>query len=195
MKVDKSLLVIFVLSMILVLTNLTVYADSEQDLERFSGCTALSVSPGASADGSAMTTHTDDSGTDTFHINMVPAADHEPGAMRPVLKNTDDGPYRQLEDQLYSPGEIPQVEHTYAYTNASYSFQNEMQVGLGESTVGGRRELQNSDGWFEVVELQRIALERASTAREAIQIMGSLAEEYGYCVWGEHIPVIDPNKT
>ncbi len=161
----------------------------------FGECTMIPVSPGASADGSAMTTHTDDSGTDTFHVFMVPAKDWEPGSMLEVWKNTDDGPFTLLRTPLYSPGSIPQVAHTYAYTDASYSFQNENQVGMGESTIGGARELNNSAGWFEVVELQRVALQRAKTAREAIQVMGSLAEAYGYCVSGECITVIDPQET
>ncbi|GAG88808.1 unnamed protein product, partial [marine sediment metagenome] len=173
MRFKRLSLVVATLTLVLILSGLLVYSNSEQEFEETSSCTAIAVSPEASADGSSMTTHTDDSGTDTFHVSMIPAADYEPGTMRPVLKNTDDGPFRQLRDILFSPGEIPQVAHTYAYTNASYSFQNEMQVGMGESTIGGQRDLRNSDGWFEVVELQRIALERASTAREAIQIMGS----------------------
>jgi dipeptidase len=158
-------------------------------------CTMIPVSPGASADGSAMTTHTDDSGTDTCVVFMAPAMDWEPGSMLEVMKNTDDGPYKQLTDVLYSAGSIPQVAHTYAYTDASYSFQNENQVGMGESTIGGTREMRNSAGWFEVVELQRVALQRATTAREAIEIMGTLAEDYGYCVSGECISVIDPYET
>jgi len=161
----------------------------------FAECTMIPVTPGASADGSAMTTHTDDSGTDTFEVFMVPAKDWEPGSMLEVMKHTDDGPYKQLTDVRYSTGSIPQVAHTYAYTDASYSFQNENQVGMGESTISGFRGMNNSAGWFEVVELQRVALQRAATAREAIQVMGSLAEQYGYCVGGECITVIDPNEV
>jgi len=197
MKVKRLISVVVASALVLMLSGVWVYANSEQEFEESSSCTAITVSQGASVDGSAMCTHTDDSGSDTFHVYIVPAKDWEPGTMRPVLKNTDDGPYRQLREgqAIYSPGEIPQVAHTYAYTNASYSFQNEKQVGMGESTIGGRGELSNKEGWFEVVELQRIALERASSAREAIQIMGDLATKYGYCVSGEHIPVIDKNEA
>ncbi|MCR4424867.1 MAG: C69 family dipeptidase [Firmicutes bacterium] len=158
-------------------------------------CTSIPVTPGASADGSAMTTHTDDSGTDTFHVTVVPAKDWEPGSMRPVLKNTDFGPYGQKRYPITVVGEIPQVPHTYAYINASYSFQNEKQVGIGETTIGGRRELTNNKGWFDLVELQRVALERAATAREAIKVMGELAEKYGYGIGGECLTVIDPNEA
>lgn len=91
-------------------------------------CTSIPVSAGASVDGSVMTTHTDDSGTDTFHVYPVPAADWKPGSMRPVIKNTDFGPYGQKANPLRVMGYIPQVAHTYAYMNSSYSFQNEKQV-------------------------------------------------------------------
>lgn len=158
-------------------------------------CTSIPVTPTASADGTVMTSHTDDSGTDTFHVYVVPAQDWEEGSMRPVLRNTDAGQYLQLRSPIYSPGEIPQVAHTYAYMNASYSFQNEKQVGIGETTIGGRREMVNGEGWFDIVELQRIALERAATAREAIQVMGSLAEEYGYGIGAECLTVIDSNEA
>jgi len=195
MKIIKLFLITVTLTLLLILSSVLIYANSEQAPEQYSGCTAIAVSPEASADGSSMTTHTDDSGTDTFHVSMVAKADYESGTMRPVLRHTDYGPYLQLSEPIFSPGEIPQVAHTYTYTNASYSFQNEVQVGMGESTIGGRGELSNKDGWFDIVELQRIALERASTAREAIQIMGTLAEKYGYAISGECIPVIDPNEA
>jgi len=195
MRVKKLVTVVITLTLVLMLLGVWVYANNEQEYENPSSCTAVAVSPGASADGSSMTTYTYDSGTCTFHVNRMPAADYEPGTMRPIFKYTDNGQYIQLANPILSPGEIPQVAHTYAYTNAPYAFQNEVQVGMGESTIGGRRELRNTDGWFDVVELQRIAIERASTAREAIQIMGSLAEEYGYSIGGECIPVSDPNES
>ncbi len=191
MNIKRISLIFSIFTLLTLLVINPVTAQQEIDSE----CTILGVTPGSSADGSSMTTHTDDSGTDTFHVYMVPAKDYEAGSMRPVLKHTDLGAYAHKRSPIVSPGEIPQVEHTYAYTNASYSFQNEMQVGMGESTVSGRREMRNADGWFDIVELQRIALERASTAREAVQIMGTLGEEYGYYIGGECITVIDPDEV
>lgn len=158
-------------------------------------CTSIPTTPGATVDGSAITTHNDDSTTDTFRVKMVPAADWPAGSMRPVLKNTDKDEYYQLQAPITSPGSIPQVPHTYAYVNSTYSFMNEKQVGMGETTISGRRELNNPNGWFDHVELMRLALERASTAREAVQIMGTFAEKYGYCVTGECLTVIDPNEV
>jgi len=192
MKFKRLSLVVATLTLMLILSGLVVYADSEQEL---GGCTSLAVSPGATVDGSAMCTHTDDSGSDTFYVSIVREADWEPGTMRPVLNYTDRGPLYHVDKPIYQTGEIPQVAHTFAYTNTSYSFQNEMGVGMGESTIGGANECRNSNGMFEQTELMRVALERATTAREAIQIMGSLAEKYGYISSGEMRAVIDGNEA
>jgi dipeptidase len=72
---------------------------------------------------------------------------------------------------------------------------NEKQVIIGETTIGGRRELYNDEGWFDIMELERLALERASTAREAIKIMGEFATKYGYGDSGECLTVGDPNEV
>lgn len=160
-------------------------------------CTNLIVGKNASVDGSVMTSWTDDSGSDNFKMKIVPAQDWESGSTRTVLRNTDYDDYYQLADAAaeYSPGEIPQVAHTYAYLDASYSFMNENGVMIAESTIGGRSGMSNRNGWFDIVELQRIALERATTARECVQIMGALAEEYGFGIGGESLQVIDGNEA
>lgn len=153
-------------------------------------CTSVVVGKNASVDGSVMTTHTCD-GTYEFRINLVPAKDWAAGAMRPVYKGGGTGAHVNDKKQV---GEIPQVAHTYAYFDIAYPFANENGVMMGETTVGGRRELRSNDGWFEIWELQRVALERAKTAREAIQIMGEIAEKYGYGDGGECLTVIDGNE-
>ena len=154
-------------------------------------CTSIPVSKGAAAGKYVMTTWTDDSGSDNTRINVVPAKDWPAGSMRTVLRNTDSGQFENIANPIFSPGEIPQVAHTYQYINASYSFMNEMGVGIGESTIGGDSKMRNTKGWFDIVELQRIALERGKTAREVVLIMGDLAEKYGYGIGGECLTVVD----
>jgi len=160
-------------------------------------CTNVIVGKNASVDGSVMTSWTDDSGSDNFKMKIVPAMDWEAGSTRTVLRNTDYDDYYQLSGTAaeYSPGEIPQVEHTYAYLDASYSFMNENGVMIAESTIGGHSGMTNRAGWFDIVELQRIGLERSTTARECVQIMGELAEEYGFGIGGEALQVIDGNEA
>ena len=140
-------------------------------------CTSIPVGKLASVDGSVMTTHTDDCGYCDPRIFYIPAADYPEGAMRPVYSI---GSFRSPEEEAYVPpvyqGEIPQVSHTYAYLYGSYGMINEKQLALGETTIGQRRELSNPTGMFDIGELTKIALERCTTARDAIKTMGSLAE-------------------
>ncbi len=154
-------------------------------------CTSIVVGKLASTDGSVMTTHTCD-GTYEFRVNIVPAKDWAAGTMRPVFKGGGNGAHVVDKKQV---GEIPQVAHTYMYYDTAYPFSNENGVMMGETTVGGRSELRNAQGWFEIWELQRVALERATTAREAIKIMGEMAEKYGYGDGGECLTVIDKNEA
>jgi dipeptidase len=112
--------------------------------------------------------------------------------MRPVMRGGGLGADRPPAKQV---GEIPEVETTFTRYDASYPFQNEKAVEIGETTIGGRPELQNTEGWFDIMELERVALERASTAREAIRIMGDLATKYGYGDSGECLTVIDANEA
>ncbi|HEY3383740.1 MAG TPA: C69 family dipeptidase [Vicinamibacterales bacterium] len=154
-------------------------------------CTSVPVGKDASADGGTLTTHSCD-GHYEFQIHIVAGKKSPKGTMRPVMKG---GGYGQDRPQAVKVGEIPEVEQTFTRYDASYSFMNEKQVGIGETTIGGRRELFNDEGWFDIMELERVALERASTAREAITIMGELAEKYGYGDGGECLTVIDPKEA
>ena len=128
----------------------------------------------------------------------MPAADHQPGEMRDVVFNPS---LRATEDAVYEPliikGQIPQVSHTYSYICGLYAMQNEHQLSIGESTIwnGERPELRDPEGWFDIVELSHLALERCSTAREAIQLMGQMALEYGYGDGGECLTVADSKEV
>jgi dipeptidase len=154
-------------------------------------CTSVLVTRTASTDGSTMTTHSVD-GHYEFRIDIVPGRKHAPGTMRPVYKGGGLGADRP---QAVKVGEIPEVAETFTRYDASYPFMNEKQLAMGETTIGGRRELYNDEGILDIMELQRIALERAATAREAIRVMGSLASEYGYSDSGECLTIIDPNEV
>ncbi|HPK71542.1 MAG TPA: C69 family dipeptidase, partial [Vicinamibacterales bacterium] len=152
-------------------------------------CTSVPTSPEASADGT-MTSHSCDGGYE-IRIKVVPGRTYPAGAKRDIMKGGGLGEEKPLQFQERKVGEIPQVERTFTRYDASYPFMNEKGVVIGETTIGGRRELYSDEGLFDIMELERLALERASSAREAIRIMGEFAERYGYGDSGECLTVGD----
>jgi len=157
-------------------------------------CTDILAAKLATVDGSVICSQTVD-GTYDSRILIQPAADHEPGSMTPVWEWIVYADRRPLEKL----GEIPQVEHTYQYFLTSYPFGNEKGLLMGETTLGGAKATANSpDAIMTVEQLQAFALQRCTTAREAILLMGELAEKYGYresCNLGECITLADGKEA
>ncbi len=157
-------------------------------------CTSIMVGRKASTDGSVMTSHTCDGRYRTW-AQIEPAADHAPGTMHPVLQGTMHTNFRGDTTGVKLMGEIPEVAHTYAYLNTAYPCLNEKQLAIGETTFGGPDTLVNAAGWFTIEELERVALQRCDNARDAIRLMGGLAEQYGYGDSGECLTVADKNEV
>ncbi len=143
-------------------------------------CTSLIASPGATVDGSSMITYAADSHTLYGALYKQKAADYQPGAMRKVVE-WDTGRYL---------GEIPEVAHTYA----TIGNMNEHGLTIAESTWGGRPELEGS-GLIDYGSLIYITLQRAKTAREALDVMIGLVNDYGYASSGESFSIADPNEV
>ncbi|MDD4780422.1 MAG: C69 family dipeptidase [Tissierellia bacterium] len=155
-------------------------------------CTSMGVGKDASVDGSVMVTHTCDGWYD-HRIQLVEGGKHANGEMVDIYRDpcTDTRPNRVPE----KVGEIPQVEETYTYFHIGYPFMNEKQVVMGEFTWSGREEVSCPQGLFVIANLEQLGLQRAATAREAIEVMGALAEEYGYYDGGETLIVGDENEV
>ncbi|TMW65833.1 hypothetical protein Poli38472_003598 [Pythium oligandrum] len=165
-------------------------------------CTAILVGAKASTTNAPMTTHTNDCSSCDYRIIKVPQQTHAPDAVHEVTLVSFDYPryvgnargpeytHEKLDKRFYNwtdtpvIGTIPEVNTTYAYIDGAYGIINEHQVAIGESTCGARfyskPATQGGDALFDVTELSRIALQRSTTAREAIQIMGDLGVKYGY---------------
>ena len=170
------------------------------------GCTSVLVGKLASVDGSTMTTHTCDCGVCDWTWRHVSAADHEEGAKRKIYHINqyvtwppDEGlKWERIKDNDTGI-EIPQPAHTYAYHHGMFGYMNENQVAIGESTIGCQRKLRNPtpSATFDITSLTLMAMERSQTAREAIKIMGALAEEFGYGFndAGEMLAVADPDEV
>lgn len=142
-------------------------------------CTNLVCSPGATTDGSVFVTYTCDG---EFHptLERLPAGDHEPGAMQDI---------RNWGGEVV--GQVPYPAHTWAVVN----LQNEKQVSIAETTTGGRDELTNPDGLLHYWHLMRLALQRAATARECVQVMGQLVAAHGYRSTGESFCIGDAKEA
>jgi len=173
---------------------------------RSDACTVIIVGKDASTDGSVMTTHTCDCGLCDWTWRRIPASDHEPGSMRKIYHINQFRtwpPSTGLKWDVYTRDdtglEIPQVPHTHAYFHGAFGYMNDKQVAFGESTIGCRDKMENPTpaAKFDITMLTMIAMERAGTAREAIQIMGELGEKhgYGFTDTGEMLAVSDPNEV
>lgn len=158
------------------------------------GCTSIMAGRLATIDGSVITCHTCD-GPYRMWLNMVPHAEYPGGSMNKVYRGKMHTETSWDLRGITEKGEIPQVAETYAFLNVAYPCMNEHQLAIGETTIGGRRELRNPDGMFMIEELERIALERCTTARDAIRLIGKLVKEYGYGDSGECITIADPKEV
>lgn len=144
-------------------------------------CTSFLVGKKASADGSAFITYNADDYGMYGRLLYLPAGKHAKGTMRRIV----DG------DTNHYLGEIAEAPETYAVMGNI----NEHQVAITETTFGGRAELADSTGIIDYVSLMAIALQRSKTAREAIKVMTTLVQEYGYASEGESFSIADPNEV
>jgi len=144
-------------------------------------CTNFIVGKNASADGSVMCSYSADSYGMFQGLAHYPAARHPKGTMRKI--------YDWDTNKYY--GEILEAEETYNVIGNI----NEWQVTIGETTFGGREEMVDTTGIIDYGSLIYIALQRSKTAREAIDVMTSLVEQYGYNSEGETFTICDPNEA
>lgn len=144
-------------------------------------CTNLIVGNKASVDGSVMVSYNADDYGMFSGLCHYPAGVHAKGEMRKIF-DWDSGVYH---------GEIPEAPVTYNVIGNI----NEYQLSIAETTYGGREEMIDTTGILDYGSLIYVALQRAKTAREAISVMTSLVEKYGYCSSGETFSICDPNEA
>ena len=144
-------------------------------------CTNFIITKGASTDGSVMVSYSADSHQLYGCLYKHNATKYKAGVMRAV-NEWDTGKYL---------GDIPQVAQTYS----TVGNMNEHGLIITETTYGGRSELYNPEGIIDYGSLIYITLERAKTAREAIDTIVSLANTYGYASEGESFSIADENEA
>mgnify|MGYP006281145467 FL=1 len=146
-------------------------------------CTNFLVTKGASKDGSTMITYAADSHVLFGELYYFPAADYPEGTMMDIHE-WDTGKFL---------GQIPQVRHTYRVVGNM----NEHQVAIGETTYGGRSEVgvKDTNAIMDYGSLMWVTLQRSRSAREAIKVLTTLVDKYGYYSTGESFSISDPNEV
>ena len=144
-------------------------------------CTNLIVGKKASVDGSVICTYNCDGFGFASSLSYSAPGKHAPGEKIAIHGW---GPNTQVHY-------IPQAEYTYGVAG----LMNEKQVSIVETTWTGRKELRNPEGWLGYFTLMELALQRSSSAREAIAVMHKLVQEYGYNDTGESFAVCDKDEA
>jgi dipeptidase len=190
----RCLVSFFILSFS-ILTQAQYLNNNEEDQSQFGHCTSIMAGRLATTDGSVITSHSCDGPYRTW-LEVFPHTKYEKGTIHSVYSGTLD-PRETSWDirNVKKTGEIPEADETYSFLNTAYPCLNEKQLAIGETTIGGRMELRNKDGIFYIEELEKIALQRCRTAREAIALIGRLAEEYGFGDYAECITIADPKEV
>ena len=144
-------------------------------------CTNLIVGKLASVDGSVMCTYNCDGFGFAQPLSWFAPGRHAPGEMVAIRGW---GPQSTVHY-------VSQADYTYGVAG----LMNEKQVTIVETTWDGRRELRNPEGYLDYFTLMDLALQRSATAREAIEVMHNLVQEYGYNATGESFAVCDPQEA
>ncbi|MFC2158176.1 dipeptidase [Acidobacteriota bacterium] len=214
MYFKKSHFIVSILLLVIVAVCGLVFTHSSSEYQSYEtlfpepeGCTVVIVGKDASIDGSVMTTHTCDCSFCDWTWRYVPGQTHEAGSARKIYHISQYKTWPSSEglkwDERFKDDdtgvEIPQPERTYAYKHGMFGYMNEHQLAIGESTVGCRQKMKNPtpSATLDITTLTLIAMERCTTAREAIRTMGTLAEKYGYGFHddGEMLAVADTKEA
>ena len=144
-------------------------------------CTNFLITKGATKDSCTMISYSADSHDLFGELYRFPAADYADGVMLDVREWDTNKPL----------GQIKQATHTFSVVGNM----NENQVAIGETTFTGREELQDTTAIIDYGSLIYIALQRSTTARNAIKTMTDLVAEYGYYSTGESFSIADPKEV
>jgi len=144
-------------------------------------CTNILVSKGASVDNAVMISYAADSHELYGELYFRPAAKYPAGTQMDII---------EWDIQKYR-GKIRQARETYKVVGNM----NEYQLAIGETTFGGKEELIDTTAVLDYGNLIYITLQRAKTARAAIDTIVALIKENGYRSSGESFSISDANEV
>ena len=221
MKKKRILGIIFSFVLLAILAGfaiprLATYGENDKSATK-TQCTSIIVGKHATVDGSVMCTTSLDGGPSNSTMLIQSGHKYRPGTMMPRLgKYPCPQTYQQILDYFEGGfdyyGDMPQAEETYrtlyliAMNGEIVGGMNEHGVTMGINSQGMKLQLANPNGQIAPgmphpsTGSIALGLARAKTAREAIQIMGALAEEYGFNYHfsptsGVNVPVADKNEA
>ncbi|OGD22239.1 MAG: peptidase [Candidatus Aminicenantes bacterium RBG_16_63_16] len=197
LKNGRRLFFAFALVLVTSCFLLPLVPQEKPDLQPWDGpesCTSITAGRLATADGSVITAHTCD-GNYRQWLKIVPGAKYPEGTTTRVYTGKMHTETSTETAGITEKGEVPQVTETYAFLNTAYPCLNEHQLAIGETTINGKRELFNSSGMFMIEEIERLMLERCTTARQAIKLAGELVKQSGYGDFGECITIADKKEV
>ena len=145
-----------------------------------SACTNLIVGKDASTDGSVICTYNCDGFGFSGALSYSAPGRHAPDEMIAI--------------RSWGTGEVHYIPQA-AYTYSVVGLMNEKQVSMVETTWDGRKELENKEGWLDYFTLMHLVLQRSASAREAIEVMHNLLQDYGYNSTGESFAICDPQEA
>jgi dipeptidase len=172
-------------------------------------CTTFIITPGASANGSMYVGHSNDGygpcvtghnvTEDDLKLVYVPAADHPPGSKRVVHYDPNSGSDEPTKTASGNAevAYIDEVNHTYGYITGTYGIINEHQLMSGECTDYTKIQpnWDSENRIFYSAELSNIAMERCINSSDAVRLVGSLIDTYGYYGTGETLLFADPKEA
>ena len=137
--------------------------------------TVMYVSPQASDNGTAYLSFSIDRKVSP-NVMYVEAADHESDEMREIYEDGD--------PSLKFLGQIPQVNHTFAYIKTEYGIINENSLMLGFCENSSAHKFAKSKPSEKAIlclqEITKLALERCVKASDAIAMLSQMIDKYGY---------------
>lgn len=150
-------------------------------------CYSIVAGRAASKSGAVLFAHNeDDWGERVVNALVVAAEKHSPGE----------------KIALKTGHKIAQVSHTHKYIwlempemEFSDSYFNEFGLCIGSNQCRSREDQKDYTAGGIGYWLRRILAERATSARQAVQIAGKLIEKYGYHSSGRSYTIADPNEA
>jgi len=159
------------------------------------GCTSITVGRLASVDGSVMTSHTADTREHRTWLDIQPTRRYKAGEKQDIYKDSEYTLSAYDLSKREVVGQIPAPPVTYGYINTFLPPMNVHQLAVGESTFGGKKEMRSKKGMINYWELNRLIVERAKTAREALAVVDKLTKKYGYNDGGECFTIADTKEV